>query len=67
MYQSNYEPTAIGAAITTGNIGKLAEAAAEARAIFARQAATLAEIERRIERLERQRADEIAAAARVSQ
>jgi hypothetical protein len=42
----------IGAAITTGNIGKLATAAAEARQLFAKFDDTLADLDRRLAKLE---------------
>lgn len=74
MYESshpprNYDPNVITSAITTGNIGRLADSTAELRARLAKQqadneanlarlTATLADIRARIGELEKQRADE---------
>ena len=54
MYQTtDYEPTDTAAVLTTGAIGKLANAAAEARNLISKTTATLADLERRIAYLER--------------
>jgi hypothetical protein len=63
MYQTEYEPTDTGAVLTTGAIGKLANAAADTRALVAKTKAALADIERRVERLEREKA--VAASPRL--
>jgi hypothetical protein len=56
MYQTEYEPTDTAAVLTTGAIGKLANAAADTRALITKTKAALADIEQRVERLERERA-----------
>jgi hypothetical protein len=64
MYQTERESLDTAAVLTTGAIGKLAAASAEARAATAKFAGDLAkladgllDVGRRIERLERQRDD----------
>jgi hypothetical protein len=53
MHISNYEPVAIGTAITTGNIGKLADHAARARENIAKLDNLLADLSARLDRLEK--------------
>ena len=53
MHITNYEPVAIGAAITTGNIGKLADHAARARENIAKLDDMLAHLSAQLDRLER--------------
>ena len=55
MYQIDYEPSDTAAVLTTGAIGKLANAAAEARNLISKTTATLADLERRIAYLEKNR------------
>ena len=53
MHITNYEPVAIGAAITTGNIGKLADHAARARENIAKLDDMLADLSARLDQLEK--------------
>jgi hypothetical protein len=52
MHETSYTPVAIGAAITTGNIGKLADHAARARENIAKLDNLLADLSARLDRLE---------------
>jgi hypothetical protein len=56
MHITNYQPVAIGAALTTGNIGKLADHAAQARENIVKLDGLLADLNRRLDCLEKQQA-----------